>query len=134
MGMSDYAEAGLRDHFFRDATFSKPLAVWIALHTADPTDAGTGTEVSAASYARVQRDPANTNWTGASATSGLTDNVAAVTFPTALENWGTITHVGIWDASFGGGLLFYGQLTTPKVVSTGDTAEFAIGALNIIFA
>jgi hypothetical protein len=132
--MSDYLEVELRKHLFRTGSFTKPSELHISLHTADPTDDGSGTEVSGGSYARVQRDPLDANWTAASATDGVTDNAAAITFPAPTANWGSITHFGIWDASSGGNLLIHGALTTPKTVNNGDAApSFATGALDITF-
>lgn len=110
----------------------RPLHV--SLHTADPTDAGTGTEVSGGSYARVARAPSNANWSGASATDGLTDNAAAITFPAPTANWGTVTHLGIWDRATGGNLITHGVLTTPRVINNGDAAPlFSAGELDITF-
>lgn len=132
--MSDYLEGQLRAHLFRTASFTKPAALHVSLHTADPTDDASGTEVSGGSYARVQRDPLDANWTAASATDGVTDNAAAITFPSPTANWGVITHFGIWDAATVGNMLIHGALTTPKTVNSGDAApSFAIGSLDITF-
>jgi len=132
--MSDFLEVELRKHIFRTGSMTKPAALHVSLHTADPTDAGTGAEVSGGSYARVQRDPADANWTGASATDGLTDNAAAITFPAPTANWGVVTHFGIWDAAVAGNLICYGALATPKTINNGDAApSFAAGALDIFF-
>jgi len=60
------------------------------------------TEVSQASYKRMQAnfaEPAN----------GQTSNNADVLFPIANENWGNVTHIGIFDALTGGNLLFRSQ-------------------------
>lgn len=133
--MSDYLEAELRKHIFRTGSMTKPTVLAVALFTAAPSDAGGGTEVTGGSYARVQRDPLDANWTAASGTDGLTDNAAAITFPAPTANWGSITHFGIFDATAAGNLLFHGALTTPKTVNSGDPApSFAIGALDITFA
>src|SRR3972149_9500724 len=96
--MSDWLEGQVRAHIFRTASFTKPTVLAVALCTAAPTDASTGatiTEVSGGSYARVQRDPLDANWTAASSTDGLTDNAADITFPTATADWGTVTHVAV---------------------------------------
>lgn len=133
--MSDYLEVELRKHIFRTGSFTKPSALYVSLHTANPADDASGTEVSGGSYARVQRDPLDANWTGASATNGLTDNAADITFPAPTANWGSITHFGIWDASSGGNLLVYGALTQAKTVNNGDPApKFLAGALDVTFA
>lgn len=133
--MSDFLEVELRKHIFRTGSYTKPTVLAVSLHTADPLDAASGTEVTGGSYARVQRDPLDANWNGASATDGLTDNAAALTFPAPTANWGVVTHFGIWDATTAGNLLCHGALTTPKTINNGDAApSFAAGALDITFA
>lgn len=133
--MSDYLETNLRTLIFRTgAGYAKTAGLYVALFTAAPSDSGGGTEVSGGSYARVNVPPLDANWTAASGTDGLTDNAAAITFTTATGNWGTITHVGIFDASTVGNLLFWGALAASKVVNSGDTFSFAIGALDITLA
>ena len=133
--MSDYLEVEIRKHIFRTGSFTKPTVLAVGLFTTNPTDAGGGTEVTGGSYARVQRDPLDANWTGASSTDGLTDNAAALTFPGPSASWGVITGFGIFDATTTGNLLIWGALSTPKTVNNGDPAPaFAIGALDITFA
>ncbi len=133
--MSDYLEQQLRAHIFRTASFTKPTVLAVSLHTANPLDDASGTEVSGGSYARVQRNPLDANWTAASTTAGVTDNAAAITFPAPTANWGTVTHFGIWDATTAGNLLCYGALTVSKTINNGDAApSFAIGALAVTFA
>jgi len=121
MPMSDYLQDQLRKHVFRTGSFTKPAALHVSLHTANPTDAGTGTEVSGGSYARVQRDPGDANWSAGTPTDGITNNVAAITFPSPTANWGVVTHVAIWDASTAGNMICYATLT-PKTVNNGDAA------------
>ena len=135
MPMSDFMQDALRTLVFRTGTgLTKPADIWVALHTADPTDAGTGTEVSGGSYARVQNDPLDGNWTAGTATNGQTANVGDLTYPSPTANWGTATHLGLRDASTSGNLLLYGPLTTAKVISNGDPApKFAAGALTVTF-
>jgi hypothetical protein len=133
--MSNYLEDQLRNHIFRSATFLKPTALYIALHTADPTDAGTGAEVSGGAYARVQRNPGDANWTAGTPTDGATDNAADVVFPAPTANWGTATHFSFWDAPTGGNMFCHAPLTTPRTINAGDPApSFAAGALDVAFA
>ena len=133
--MTDFLEDAIRKHVFRTGSYTKPTVLAVALYTAAPGEAGGGTEVTGGSYARVQRDPLDANWTAASATDGLTDNAAALTFPTPTANWGLITHFSILDATSGGNFLFHGALTTSKNVNNGDPAPaFATGDLDVTFA
>lgn len=132
--MSDYLEGQLRAHIFRTASFTKPSALYIALFTVAPTDAGGGTEVTGGSYARVQRDPLDANWTAASATDGLTDNAADITFPTPTANWGMVVAFAIFDAAAAGNMLIWDTLSQAKTINNGDPApKFLAGALDIIF-
>lgn len=133
--MSDYLEGELIKHIFRTGSFTKPTALYVALFTAAPNDAGGGTEVSGGSYARAQLNPADANWTAPAGGDGQTDNASAITFPAPSANWGQVTHFGIFDASTAGNLLFHGALTTPKTINNGDPApSFGVGALAVTFA
>jgi hypothetical protein len=134
--LSDYLEQKLLDHVYNGVTLSPPSQVWLALHTADPTDAGSGTEVSGGSYARV-RIYANGGGTPAfnlAVTDGIgkaVTNANDVTFPTATVPWGTITHVALRDASTGGNLLHYGPLDEAQTVGTGGIFKIAAGSLKL---
>jgi hypothetical protein len=131
--MSDFLEAELRKHIFRTGSYTKPTDLTIHLYTAAPGETGGGTEVSGGSYAAVSRPPLDANWTAASATDGLTDNAAAITFPAPTANWGSIVAMAIKDQV--PNFLFYGALGTAKTVNNGDPApSFAAGDLDIIFA
>lgn len=132
---SDYLEGQLRTHLFRTGSFAKPAALYVALHTADPTDAGTGAEVTGGAYARVQRNPLDANWTAASAVDGTTSNAADIVFPAPTANWGTVTHCSLWDAATGGNMLAHAPLNTPRTINSGEPApSFAAGALQAVFA
>jgi hypothetical protein len=132
---TDYLEVQIRTHLFRTGTFTKPTTIYVALYTAAPGETGGGTEVSGGSYARVQRDPLDANWTAASSTDGLTDNAADLTFPTPSANWGTVTHFAILDASTSGNMWIYGALAQSKTVNNGDPApKFLAGALDVTIA
>lgn len=129
MSFSDFLENELLDHIFGAAAYTAPGTVHVSLHTADPTDAGSGAEVSGGAYARVAVTNDATNWPAAS--GGAKANGTAIEFATATASWGTVTHFGIWDASTAGNLLAHGALGTSKAVGDGDTASFAVGELDI---
>lgn len=122
---TDYLENAILDHVLRNTTYTSPASIYIGLFTTMPSDDGTGgVEVSGGSYAR-QLVAFN------AASGGSTANTALVTFPTATASWGTVLGVGLFDASTGGNLLYYGTLTTSKAVGTGDTISFSAGALTV---
>lgn len=107
-------------------------ARYLALFTADPTDAGTLTsEISGGSYARV--DTAG-NWDAAA--SGSKSNTAAITFPTATADWadGSPNQVSYWalcDAATAGNAVIIGAFTTARTVLDTDTFQVAAGQLTL---
>lgn len=130
--MSDYLEDELVKHVFRTGSFTKPTALYVALFTEAPTDAGGGTEVTGTGYARINRAPLDANWDASA--DGLTANTAVITFGTPTANWGTVTHYALFDAVTSGNMLFHGALTSTKVVNNGDPAPtFPAGNLNFTF-
>lgn len=138
--MSDYLENKLIDQIFRAQAFTFPGTLHVALLTAAPSDTGGGTEVSGGAYARVAVTNSLANWAGtqsagstvaSSGTTGTTSNNGTITFATPTASWGTVTHFGIYDASTGGNLLFFGALTVSKTINIGDTVSFPAGTLSI---
>jgi len=124
---SDYLENKILDYVLRDQADWAPATVYLSLHTADVTDAGSGAECSGGSYARqaIAFDAAH-------ATAGTIANSDVETFsgmPAA-----TVTHMGLWDASSSGNLLFHGALAASKTVAASDTVQFAAGSIVITLA
>ena len=128
-GFSDYLEDKVLDHVFGGNAFTAPSTLHVALYTVAPSDTGGGTEVSGGAYARQTAafTVSGTNPTTAS-------NTAAIEYPTATANYGTVVAVGIFDASSGGNLLAYSTLDSSKVVSSGDVFRFNAGDLDITLA
>jgi len=128
-GFSDYLEDKVLDHVFGGVAYTAPTTLYVALYTVAPTDTGGGTEVTGGSYARQ---------TGAFTVSGTNpttaSNSAAIEYPTATADYGTVVAVGILDASSGGNLLAYANLDTSKSVTTGDVFRFDTGDLDITLA
>jgi len=130
--LSDYAELELLDHVC-NAAYSPVATVYVALCTADPTDAGTGASMSecadSGSYAR-------TAITFAAAASRAVDQTGAVTFPEATGSWGTVTHWAIVDASAHGtgNMLAHGQFASGKSIVSGNTPSIASGEIDVTFS
>jgi hypothetical protein len=58
-------------------------------------------------------------------------NSAAIEFPTATASYGTVTHIGVFDASSGGNLIAYAALTTSKAIDTGDVMRINSSDLDV---
>lgn len=106
-------------------------SLYVALHTADPGEAGTAatSECAYGSYARQGVARSGAGWT----VSGDTvSNAALVQFPECSSGSETITHVSITTAVSGtSDILWSGALTASRAVSSGIQPQFAIGALTV---
>lgn len=129
---TDHLEDLIIDHLARDASWTKPAALYVGLFLAMPNDdASGGTEVSGGNYSRVQHGPGDAAWSKTS--PGVVTNATAITFPQASgADWGQIVGVGVWDAASGGNLLLAAQLGATKTVGDGDPPQrFAASTLSL---
>lgn len=125
--ISNYLENALINGTLRATTFTAPAAVYVSLHTADPTDAGTGTEVSGGSYVRQAA-------TFGAPSNGASTTTADITYPQATASYGTVGWIGIWDAVSSGNLLYHTPLNTSKTIDTGDIFKITSGSLTVTLA
>ena len=125
--ISNYLENALINATLRATSFTSPSNVYVGLFTSDPTDAGSGTEVSGGAYARKEA-------TFAAPSNGTSATSADITFDQATLDWGTVTHFGIFDASTSGNLLYHGALSSSKVIEAGDIFKIASGNLSVTLA
>lgn len=123
-GVSDYAELKILEHAMGKTAWTKPTNVYLALFTSDPGDDASGSEVSGGSYARRV-----ISWGAAAA--GQIANDAQIEFPVATASWGTVTHVGIFDASAAGNLLWHGAVSASKTIDTDDQYVVQVGDLTV---
>jgi hypothetical protein len=122
---SDYLENKLLDHSLATAAYTAPGNVYVGLHTGSPADDNSGAnEITGNSYTRKVAS-------FAAAASGSASTDATITFDAATGNWGTITHISLYDSSSAGNLLFHGAVTTSKTIETGDTFQISTGNLTI---
>ena len=125
--MSNFLEKALINATLRNTTYTSVATVYVSLWTSDPTDAGSGTEVSGGSYAR-------TAVTFGAPSNGVSTNSAAVEFPQATGSWGTVGWIGIYDASTSGNLLFHTPLDVSKTIDSGDIFKISSGNLSVTLA
>ena len=125
--MSNYLENALINATLRNTSYTSPAAVYVSLHTADPTDAGTGTEVSGGSYVRQSA-------TFGAPSNGVSTTTADITYPQATASYGTVGWIGIWDAVSTGNMLYHTALDTSKAIDTGDIFKISSGSLTVTLA
>jgi hypothetical protein len=122
---SNYLEGKLIEHVLRNTAYTSPSAVYLSLHTANPDEDGSGTEVSGNGYSRQAI-------TFGAHSNGACANTSEETFTASGGSFGAVSHFGIWDSSSGStNLLYYGALTATKTVADGDSLKFAAGSVTI---
>lgn len=134
MSFSDYLEDKILEHVFGGNAYTAPSTLYVGLQTSASSDSAAGTEVSGGSYAR---QTAAFTVSGTNPTEAAT--TAAIEFPVATTNWGTVTYAAVYDAATGGNMLAYAQLTDPadfvtalpKTIETGDVFRISAGNLKI---
>lgn len=124
MAWTTYTNNKIVDAISGKTTFTALSNAYFALSTTTPTVSGTNfTEPSENAYARVAVP--GSYWSAAS--GGSTANTTAIEWPTATGSWGTITYVGIFDASSGGNLLAYFLLPASQAIPSGVAPKLNIG-------
>jgi hypothetical protein len=127
---SDYLENKILDHVLSITSFTMPANVYLALCTAVPTDASTGSTITEANYTGYARKEILVTDLNAAA-SGVITNLLAIAFAACTAGASTIIGFAICDASTAGNVLYWGT-TTSKVIDTSNTpATVAISALSI---
>lgn len=128
LGKTTFLANKILDLMLGQTAYDMPDTLYVALFTAAPSDAGGGTEVSGGSYARIAVTNNTTNFPAA--TGGAKSNATAITFAAATANWGTVTHMAIFDALSAGNMIFVAVLNSPQTINTGGQFSFAIGDLT----
>ena len=103
---------------------------YVALHTADPTDAGnqTTSEASYTGYARVAVARTGGGWT---VSGNQVSNTATVQFGECTAGSATATHFSVGTGASGAGSIIYsGALGASRSISAGITPLFNPGTIQ----
>lgn len=135
-GMTTFCANEMLDMTFLDGNPAyTPTGIWIAMATGNLNDAGSQANECAPSgaYARKQHE-GTANWD--TAANSVTANKTAIAFTTATGSWGTVSDYFIIDDpdDTEGDMLLYSTWDGPFAVIADDTANIAIGALDITMA
>mgnify|MGYP003645222470 FL=1 len=115
-------ENELLDALVGTSTYSITGATKLRLMTANGDDASAGTEVTGGSYT-----PQTIAFDAAA--SGAIENNASISF-TGMPAC-TVVGIEIYDSAGTAKRLLYGALTSSRTVTSGDTVQFASGAIDI---
>ena len=130
---SNYSEDKVLNNLFRGEAFSVPnlhIALFTSSAGLETNNAAAQTEVPSTDtgYARVAV-PSYTGFTVSS--NGQSTNAAALEFPVATLDWGTVTHIGIMDAEIGGNVILWGSIRNARPIYSGDIIRFAVGSIIV---
>lgn len=126
MSLSNTFETHTLKYLLTSDSVTRPTAWYCALCLTDPTDSALGNEVSGGGYAR-QAVTFTVSGNNAS-------NSAAIEFPEASADYGTVQAVMIMPASTGGAasdMIAHAQLSVDKAINSGDIFRIPIGDLDI---
>lgn len=134
MPWTDATELAVLNHVMGKAALTMPTTQYVGLSSTTPTGAGGSfTEPSTGGYARVAVPAASWGTATGTAPASIT-NTAAIAWTVASATWSAganMTHFGVFAASTGGTPLLTGAIATPKPVTSGDTAQIAIGGAKV---
>lgn len=130
---SDYLEDEIGDITLNGGTYVGG-AVYFAMFTTNPTDDGSGTEVSDSGYARKQAHTTLPSDGFTDNGNGVFTNAKIVSFDAIIDTQITVTHWGLFDAVSGGNLLYHGVLTASKTLDPTDVLSYPIGSCTVTLA
>ena len=123
MSLTNTFETRVLEWLLTTGSATRPTAWYLGLFTGAPGEAGGGTELSGDAYVR---EAVTFTVSGDTAT-----NSGAVEWPVATGNWGTITHVAIFDALTSGNMIAYAALSNSKTINTGDVIRIPASDLDV---
>ena len=124
MAFSNYLEDEITG-WINGTTFdAAPTSTFVQLYSQDPTESGSAT---GALYSRVS--VAAGGWTRVTNSTATLANTTAITITSSASSAATASHVGVFDSSASGNMLFYGALAASKVIASGDEVKFNAGAM-----
>lgn len=125
MSKSNYLENKMLDHALGTTAFTQPTNQYLALHTADPTDAGSGAELSTSGtgYARLAVD-----FNAASGGTATGPTSAKEFTNSSGSSWTQVTHFGVYDGSADATATVNGAVSSSTSVTVdGKSGTIAVG-------
>lgn len=127
--MTNYLENALLNHVLKGGgAFPQPANVYVALHTADPTETGSVAEMTTTDFSNYVRKLVTF---GASVSGSISNAGTDLLWDFNGASAKTVSHISIWDSLTTGNPLFYGALTTAQTLNSGNQFKMAVGSITI---
>jgi len=120
MAFTSQLNNSILNHVFRNEPYTPPSSVYVALFTSS------NTEVSGDGYERKQI-------TFSAPINNEIANDEEVRFPIAMSDWGTITHLAIFDSETGGNMLDLAEIEaeSQRIVRENDQPIVGVGDYKV---
>ena len=122
--LSNHLENKFLEITLKGGTAYNVTTPYLALFSTDPTDAGSGTECSWTNYVRQAL-------TFGTVSNGSVSSSGTMVFPALVGSDVTITHIGIYDASSAGSLLYHTVLDASKTLAADDVMSVADAGISV---
>lgn len=129
--MTEYLENEVQNWWANGSSFdAAPSDIYIALHVGDPGEDASQNEVSASDYSRKQTSL--TLWSLQSGSGPtIVENDSLVEFAEATNDWGSVSHISLWNSSSGGNAYWKGEISQIQNVTSGDKVTFEKRSIKI---
>jgi len=134
---SNFLEDSIANSILRGIAFPTISGVYVALHTADPTDTGSNEATTGSWPAYVRKDSTNAgaatlanSWSAPA--NGICKNELQLIYPVydGVASM-TVTHFSLWDAATGGNMIVHSAMTTNRTVQNGDVFVIDVQKLTV---
>jgi hypothetical protein len=128
VALSDWAEKAALDWLLLGATPTRPSAIYLGIHTADPGETGATSEVNASGWTARQAITFGATTSG----TGIALNTSTIDV-TASGAIGPVTHISLWDsATIGAGnCIAKGAVTTARTYANTEHITVAASAISV---
>lgn len=116
--------------FGTQTTPELPDTYYVGLSSTTPATDGTGVSEPSlgGGYSRVKVEVFG------EPEDGIISNTDAIAFAESTSDWGTMTHFVVYDASTGGNLLMFDELSTHRTIEAATIVTIKAGDLKITLA
>ena len=127
--ISYYMANKIQNNIFLGENMLLPNDFYLGFSTTSPNEDGTNvTEPSTSDYERIRLSRAEDVF--AQSENGIVRNETALYSVNTTTSWGELTHYCVFDAQYNGNLLFYGELSRPRIVDADMMLVLPIGAIS----
>lgn len=131
-GKSDALENSILDHVFGGSDYSRLSTVYVALLKSAPTDSTASASLDEDAYwYRTSVTNNSTNWPAS--VNGVKSNGQEIVWAPRNVSAGPFTHFAIMSSATNlqGTMLFWGSLSSPVTITTGNLVTIPAGGLVI---